>query len=125
MFWVGPGPYGGCRAGRYTRVGPRFRGSLLIGAGGLSGKHGFVRISGSTLVAPGAKLYVVYADGSSNRIRVTWVGEPIRAGFYDYGVPKAHRTQAHRAVMVELVRNKQVVARQRLPGPPRTPLPLG
>jgi len=117
MFWVGHGPYGGCRAGRYTREDPRHRGSLLIGAGGL----GFVRISGSTLVAPGAKLYVFYADGSSDRIRVTWVGEPIRAGFYDYAVPKAHRTQAHRPVMVELVRDKRVVARQRLTAPPRTP----
>lgn len=122
MFWVGSGPYGGCRAGRYTRENPRFRGALWIGAGGLSGKHGFARISGSTLVAPGAKLYVVYADGSSDRIRVTWVGEPIRAGFYDFAVPKAHRTQGRRAVMVELVRAKQVVARQRLAAPPRTPL---
>ena len=93
----------------------------MVGAGGLIGKHGFLSISGSTLVAPGAKLYVVYADGSSDRIRVTWVGEPIRAGFYYFAVPKVHRAQARRPVVVELVRDKQVVARQRLTAPPRTP----
>src|SRR5207249_1537023 len=115
MFLVHPGPYGGCRAGMPTvRRNPRFRGGLLVGTGGLIGKHGSLTISGSTLVAPGAKLYVLYADGNSERISVTWVGEPIRAGFYYFVVPKAHRTKARRAVAVELLRGKQVVARQRL-----------
>ncbi|MGN6170000.1 MAG: hypothetical protein ACTHQQ_17795 [Solirubrobacteraceae bacterium] len=119
MFLVGfLGPSGGCRGGMPTarRSPPRFRANLLVGAGGLIGKHGFITISGSTLVAPGAKLYLLYADGSSDRIRVTWVSEPIRAGFYYFVVPKAHRTEARRPVVAELVRDKKVVARQRLPG---------
>jgi len=79
----------------------------------------YVVVSGSTLVAPGAKLLLIYADGSRERIKVIWVSKPIRAGFYYHVIPSAHRTHARRPIALELKRGTRIVARQVLQTPPR------
>jgi hypothetical protein len=116
MFGVGRGGWGGgipWRAGGH-RAPPR--GAAVVGGGGIAKGNGvFVRIGGSTRVAPGAKLFVVYADGSRERIKVIWVSKPIGAGFYYHAIPKAHRVRVRRATALELVRGSRVVARQVFP----------
>jgi len=87
-----------------------------VGGGGLYTQSGYPAIvSGSTIVARGAKLLVVYADGARERIRVFWVSKPIGAGFYYHVIPTLHRVRARRVVALELIRGGDVVARQVLP----------
>jgi hypothetical protein len=88
---------------------------VVGGGGNANGRGAFVRIGGSTRVAPGAELFVVYADGSSERIKVIWVSKPIGAGFYYHVIPKAHRVRPRRATALELMRGPRLVARQVLP----------
>jgi hypothetical protein len=70
---------------------------------------------------PTARLYVLYADGTRERLRMIWVGKPIRAGFFFRTVPSDHRTKGHRARALELRLGDKVIARQRviLPKPIR------
>jgi hypothetical protein len=116
------GGWGGCR----VRVSPApwqdGRGELrsyLIGAGGLIGHAGHAVVSGTTLVSPGPKLYLLYADGSSERLRIVWVSKPIAAGFFYRVIPSAHRVRSRRATALEMWRGSHLVARQvLLPAPP-------
>jgi hypothetical protein len=94
----------------------RGSGSFLIGGGGSSNRKGYPSlISGSTLVSPGAKLLLVYADGSRQRIKVIWVSKPIGAGFYYHPIPRTHQTRTRRVIALELIRGSHLVARQVLP----------
>ena len=89
---------------------------MVASAEGLDTPSGYPAVvSGSTIVARGTKLLLVYADGTRERIKVFWVSEPIGAGFYYHVIPNRHRTRAHRLVALELRRGLKVVARQVLP----------
>jgi len=113
MFSGRSGPVGGCLARPAPGEGSSYRGA----AGGFSRRGVFNVVFGSTLVTPGAKVFVLYADGSHQRLPVIWVSRPIRAGFYYTVIPGDHRTRAHGARAVVAVRDGTVVARQTLPAP--------
>ena len=59
-----------------------------------------------------------FEDGEVVRPRVVWVGEPIDAGFFAYGIPKEHLREGHRlAAVVALDDDGEVVTQQsRSPG---------
>jgi len=111
------GWWGGGRPWRVTiQRHPQPPSGWRVGGGGLYTPSGYPAVlSGSTIVAPGAKLLVVYADGARERIRVFWVSKPIGAGFYYHVIPTLHRVRARRVVALELIRGGDVVARQVLP----------
>ena len=54
-----------------------------------------VAIGGDLLAAPGSSLTVVYADGSQQRIPVTFVSAPISAGFYALTLSPLHQRPGH------------------------------
>ena len=79
---------------------------------GVSYAHGMV-VQGSTPVAPGENLFLVYADGARERLEVTpWVSKPIRMGLYHHVIPRVHRAYSRRPIAVELVHGTRTVARQ-------------
>ena len=84
---------------------------------GVSYVRGMV-VQGSAPVAPGEKLFLVYADGARERLEVTrWVSKPIRMGLYHYVVPRVHRAHSRRPIAVELMHGTRTVARGVLPPP--------
>jgi hypothetical protein len=88
----------------------------VLVAGTVSNKRTYVVVQGSAPVAPGEKLFVVYADGARDRIEVTpWVSEPIRMGLYHHVIPRVHRAYSRRPIAVELMHGTRTVARQVLP----------
>jgi hypothetical protein len=111
------GGWGGGRPWRVTiKRHPAPPNGWRVGGGGLYTQNGYPAIvSGSTIVSPGAKLLLVYADGTRERIKVTWVSRPIGAGFYYRVISKEHRLRARRVVVLELRRDGQVVTRQVMP----------
>jgi hypothetical protein len=120
------GGTGGCRVRLpSTRVPqrPAQHGGYLIGAGGRAARTAGVpglaisAIEGSTLAAPGARLYLVYADGMREELRILWVSKPIGAGFYFHSIPQAHRLPRHRPIALVLRRSGRVIARQALTTP--------
>ena len=107
------GGWGGCRvrAARHRDHRGELRG-YLFAAGGEVGRRGFLVVAGSALVAPGPRLYLVYADGSRERLTVIWVSKPIAAGFFCRVIPSAHRVLSRRAKALELRRGTRLVARE-------------
>ena len=55
-----------------------------------------VALSGSVLIATADQLELIYEDGTRIHIPITWVSEPINAGFFVYGIPEAHWAIGHR-----------------------------
>jgi hypothetical protein len=49
-----------------------------------------------------ARLVAQYADGMSDDIEFVWVSAPIRAGFFSFEVPAAHKSDAHRLKAITL-----------------------
>jgi hypothetical protein len=84
---------------------------------GVSYVRGMV-VQGSAPVAPGEKLFVVYADGARERLNVTWVRKQVRPGLsyicqcYHYVIPRMHRAYSRRPIAVELMHGTRTVARQ-------------
>jgi hypothetical protein len=111
-FGIGKGGWGGGCPWRARGVGRRHL--PLCGGGISSAGHIYSAVSGSTLAAPGARAFVVYADRSRQRIKVVWVSSPITAGFYSYVIPRSHRTPSRRVIAVEIRRGTRVLARQDL-----------
>lgn len=60
-------------------------------------------LGGSILDRRAARLVLTYKDGESSEIPFVWVTAPIRAGFYLYGIPSAHRRLGHQPVRVALL----------------------
>lgn len=116
-FWVKPkgGGWGGCVVrGPYPDHQAGDFHSYLIGGGWESSDGAVFSVSGATAAGPRARLYVLYADGTRERLRMIWVGKPIRAGFFFRTVPKDHLTKGHRVRALELRRGGKVIARQRM-----------
>lgn len=98
-----------------------------VGHGGLFTSRAYLVASGSTLAERGTKLFLVYAGGSRERIKLILAEKAVGAGFYYYVIPKIHRVRGRRATALELVRGSRLVARQLLPLPyqaPKQPGPL-
>jgi hypothetical protein len=110
-YWEMFGSKGGSGGGCEWRVSGRLG---LCGGGRSSAGHIFSTVFGSTFAAPGARAFAVYADRGRERITVVWVSSPIRAGFYSYVIPSAHRTASRRLIAVEVRRGARVLARQDL-----------
>jgi hypothetical protein len=89
---------------------------------GVSYVRGMV-VQGSAPVAPGEKLFVVYADGARERLKVTRVSKQVRPGLsyicdcYRHVIPRVHRAYSRRPIAVELIHGTRTVARQLLPPP--------
>ena len=110
MFKVGRS---GSAGGVSWRVGrTHANGANVIFGGGYVKDGIFSVVSGSTIRFRGAKLFVSYRDGSRQRIKVIWVSRPIGAGFFYSPIPRAHRTDARRAVALELFRGSRLQARK-------------
>jgi hypothetical protein len=75
-----------------------------------------VIFDGDTLIHGAARVEIRFEDGESATVPVTWVSEPIDAGFFVYEVPEAHWSAGHRPVTLvlededghELARNTEV-----------------
>ncbi len=84
---------------------------------GVSYVRGMV-VQGSAPVAPGEKLFVVYADGARERLKVTWVRKQVRPGLsyicqcYHHLIPRVHRAYPRRPIAVELMYGTRTVARR-------------
>jgi hypothetical protein len=91
------------------------------GHGGLFTSRAYLVTSGSTLAEPGTKLFLVYAGGSRQRIKLILAGKPVGAGFYYYVIPKVHQIRRRRATALEVVRGSRLFARQMLPLPYQAP----
>jgi hypothetical protein len=100
---------------------PHAIGVVQIGRGSLFSSRAYLVVAGSTLEQRGAKLFLVYAHGSRERIKPILLGKPVRAGFYYYVIPKPHRIRVGRPTALELVRGSRLVARQPLPMPYQGP----
>ena len=94
----------------------------LIGATISANRTSVLAVSGSTAPGPHPRLYLVYADGSRERLEMIWVTNPIRAGFFYRTIPKAHLSKPLRAKSLELRDEGRLIARQQIPRlklPPR------
>ncbi|HET7572660.1 MAG TPA: hypothetical protein VFJ77_08325 [Gaiellaceae bacterium] len=91
--------------------------SLLLGGAWLGSKSGGASVvSGYVLAGKAKTLQARFLDGSTARIRVSWVSAPIKAGFFLYIVPGSHQTPKNAVTsVVALDAHGQVVAQQFLP----------
>ena len=96
---------------------PNAIGVVQVGSGGLFTSRAYLVVAGSTLEQRGTKLFLVYAGGSRERIKLILAGKPVGAGFYYYVIPKVDRVRGPRATALELVRGSRLVVRQMLPMP--------
>jgi hypothetical protein len=124
-FWVkgGKGGWAGCHVrGAYADHRGDYRG-YLIGAAFGANQTSVRWVSGSTAAGPQPHLYLVYADGSRERLAMIWVTKPIRAGFFYRAIPKEHLTKSRRATSLVLRDHERLIARQQIPLLKRPPLP--
>ena len=97
---------------------------LTVGATSDKYRRAWAVVQGSAPVAPGEKLFLVYADGARERLKVTRVSKQVRPGLsyicqcYHHVIPGVHRAYSRRPIAVELIHGTRTVARQGLP-PPR------
>jgi hypothetical protein len=85
----------------------------------LSGDEGVSLIGGSVFARLGQRLVLVYADGGSERVPLTFVSRPIGAAFFVRAIPRTHRVAERRLKSLELRRGSRLIARQLVPAPPR------
>ena len=83
----------------------------LIGATTSATATRLLAVSGDTTAGPSARLYLVYAHRARERLAVTWVTSPIRAGFFYCAVSKEPRNPARRAKSLELFDGARLIAR--------------
>jgi hypothetical protein len=111
---------GGCvvRNGRGQRHGGELR-PYLLSMMSMSNRRGTaeVLIFGSAFAKPGQRLVLVYADGTRERVSLTFVSRPIGAAFYLRVIPRAHQTARTRLRFLELRRGSTLVARLRVASP--------
>lgn len=118
------GLWGGCRE-RTAPAGPQGLSPdlnpFLLGVTWEQDQDGGARKIGGSLLAPEIeRLTLTFEDGDEIEIPVTWVSEPIDAGFYLYEVPARHLRPGHRlTALVATDADGDVVARQsfRIPEP--------
>jgi hypothetical protein len=78
----------------------RARNKLNSGLVGDTG--GPVAFNGTFFDPRAVRLAVRYEDGRTSVIPVIWVDAPIRAGFFVYVIPSAHRHAGHRPLTIAL-----------------------
>jgi len=94
--------FGGCRGRTLpASFSARQQGDFRIGDTVESRNSTVVAIGGDLLAAPGSSLTVVYADGSQQRIPVTFVSAPISAGFYALTLTRIHETAGHTPIRLD------------------------
>ena len=95
---------------------------IILVVGSTSYKRETLVVQGSTPVAPGEKLFLVYADGARERLEVIppWpsINKPIRMGLYHRVISRVHRAYPRRPIAVELMHGTRTVARQAVLLPP-------
>lgn len=98
--------FGSCRAERQGRA---------LGVGYV-GNQWMTRVHGTVVSQDADRIELRYADGETATAPITWVSEPIDAGFFYVDVPAVHRTPETRLVEVVLVDGDgDVLARERPP----------
>jgi hypothetical protein len=90
-------------------------GVVQVGHGSLFSSRAYLVVAGSTLAKRDTRLFLVYANGSRERIKLILAGKPKGAGFYYYVIPKVEQARGRRATALEVVRGSRVVARETLP----------
>jgi hypothetical protein len=90
-------------------------GVVQVGHGSLFSSRAYLVVAGSTLAKRDTRLFLVYANGSRERIKLILAGKPKGAGFYYYVIPKVQQARGRRATALEVVRGSRVVARETLP----------
>jgi hypothetical protein len=108
------GGFGGCvvRGARWKGEAGELR-PYLISPMELVGQTAVVAEGGSVNVAPGTHLFFVYADGTQERVSLTFVSRPIGAAFFFKSIPRVHRAADTRLRFLELRLGSKVIARQR------------
>jgi hypothetical protein len=97
-------------------------GLVQIGHGRLFTSRAYLVVAGSTLARRDTKLFLAYADGSRQRIRLILSGKPVGpAAFHYYSIHTVQHVRGRRVTALELVRGSRVVARQILPVPYQAP----
>ena len=99
---------------------PHAIGVVQVGHGSLFSSRAYLVVAGNALEQSGAKLFLVYADGSRERLEPILDSKAAGAAFYYYVVQKLHRVRGP-ARALELVRGSRLVARQELPLPYQRP----
>jgi len=70
---------------------------------GLTGDAGGpIAFNGSFFDPRGTRLEVRYQDGGRSLMPIIWVDAPIRAGFFVFKIPSAHRHPGHRPITLSL-----------------------
>jgi hypothetical protein len=107
-LWVAP-----TRSGGFCTTAPRCNPhrsvalSIALRVAGPTSRHApdpskprdvHVLVEGATVVRGAANLAASYEDGSVERVPVTWVSEPIDAGFFIYEIPESHWDAGKRLV---------------------------
>jgi hypothetical protein len=82
---------------------------------GWRGNQWMERVYGEVISATGDQVELRYADGKVSAAPITWVSEPIDAGFFYAEVPERHQQPETRLVEVVLLDGDDVVGRQRAP----------
>jgi hypothetical protein len=94
-------------------------GVLQRGSGGLFTRRAYLVVAGNMLEQRGTKLFVVYADGSRERLEPTLVHRPVGNGLSYYVVPRLRATRGRRPTGFQVVRGSRVIARAPLPWSPQ------
>lgn len=106
---------------RQERTPPRFRerrsgdlATFRLGTIWMPDSKGVIQsVAGNLIGADAEQLIAIYADGERVEIPVTWVSEPIDAGFYLYFVPSKNRQAGQHMTALEATDSEgKVVARQ-------------
>jgi hypothetical protein len=115
-FWAkgGRGSWAGCvPRGPYKGERGDFHGYLIRASTNVTSTK-VLAVSGSTLAGPRPHLYVVYADGARERLKVSWVTTPIKAGFFYRWIPNEHLSELRRAKSLELRDGGRLIARLKI-----------
>lgn len=88
--------------------------SFRLGATWMTDEKGVIQsVAGNLIGSDAEQLFATYADGERVEIPVTWVSEPIDAGFYIYFTPAKHqRTGKHMTALEATTSGGKVVARE-------------
>jgi hypothetical protein len=88
--------------------------SFRLGATWMPDEQGVIQSAAGSLIGSDAEhLFAIYADGDRVEIPVTWVSEPIDAGFYFYFTPAEHlRAGKHMTALEAATSSGEIVGRQ-------------
>ncbi len=119
-FGYGSGGVGGCvvRGARWSGRPGELKPYLIL-ATSLVGPKSVIAVGGSAFATPGQRLVLAYADGTRERVSLTFVSRPIGAAFFFREIPGAHRAVQSRLQFLELRHGRRLIARQRAAAPVR------